>query len=85
MKARANAVQTPPPAAPPGSPLDGHELQAIFGLPPGPWIAPIKAALDAAVQDGTLAPDDKAGARQQAAELLEAMDVRELTTLSPED
>jgi poly(A) polymerase len=85
LEARAVAVQTPPPPAPPGSPLDGYELQAIFGLPPGPWIAPIKAALDAAVQDGTLAPDDKAGARQQAAALLEAMDVRELTTLTAEE
>jgi hypothetical protein len=61
----------PAPPWPPGSPLDGYELQAIFARPPGPWLRRIKLLLDEAVQSGTLAPDDKTGAVQLAARALD--------------
>lgn len=50
------------------SPLDGHELMAMFGRPPGPWIKPIKEYLLGLVLDGELAQDDK----ERAAELARA-------------
>ena len=74
LEERAILVQAPPPPAPPGSPLDGNELQAIFARPPGPWLRRVKLLLDAAVQSGTLAPDDKTGAVQLAAQALDADD-----------
>jgi len=52
------------------SPLDGHELMAIFGRPPGIWIKQIKDQLREMVIDGDLAPDDKAAAERIARELL---------------
>ncbi|MGE3269899.1 MAG: HDIG domain-containing metalloprotein [Chloroflexota bacterium] len=48
------------------SPLDGLELMAMFGRPPGPWIKPVKEHLLAAVLDGQLAPDDKDRATEMA-------------------
>jgi len=48
------------------SPLDGHELMAMFGLGPGPWIRPIKDYLQELVIEGQLAPDDKETARELA-------------------
>lgn len=74
LEERARAVLAPPAPAPPGSPLDGHELQDIFARPPGPWLRRLKCLLDAAVQAGTLAPDDKTGAVQLAAQALDAED-----------
>ncbi len=74
LEERAILVQAPPPPAPPGSPLDGNELQAIFARPPGPWLRRLKLRLDTAVQTGQLAPDDKTGAVQLAAQVLEADD-----------
>jgi poly(A) polymerase len=52
------------------SPLDGNELMALFGRPPGPWIKPIKERLLSAVLDGQLKPDDKESATQLAREAL---------------
>ena len=52
------------------SPLDGNELMALAGRPPGPWIKPIKERLLSAVLDGELAADDKAGATVLAERLL---------------
>jgi poly(A) polymerase len=52
------------------SPLDGNELMALFGRPPGPWIKPLKERLLAAVLDGELAPDDKDGATRLAREVM---------------
>lgn len=52
------------------SPLDGLELMAMFGRPPGPWIKGVKDQLLAAVLDGQLAPDDKEAAAVMARELL---------------
>ncbi len=48
------------------SPLDGHDLMALFGLGPGPWIRPIKDYLQELVIEGELAPDDKETARELA-------------------
>lgn len=48
------------------SPLDGNELMAMFGRPPGRWIADIKDRLRELVIDGELDPDDKATAEQLA-------------------
>ncbi|MCL4459410.1 MAG: CCA tRNA nucleotidyltransferase [Chloroflexi bacterium] len=50
------------------SPLDGHELMAMFGRPPGPWIKKVKDHLLSLVLDGTLAPEDKATAERLARE-----------------
>jgi poly(A) polymerase len=47
------------------SPLDGHELMALFGRGPGRWIGEVKRYLLELVLDGELAPDDK----ERAAEL----------------
>jgi poly(A) polymerase len=41
------------------SPLDGHELMAMFDQPPGRWIADIKDRLREMVIDGELSSDDK--------------------------
>ncbi len=48
------------------SPLDGNELMALFGLPPGRWIAELKNYLRDLVIEGQLAPGDKETARQLA-------------------
>ncbi len=68
---RAERIAHPPPP-PPGSPLNGDDLQALFHRSPGPWLRPLKAALDAAVHSGQLAPDDRVGAAALAATLLGA-------------
>ena len=41
------------------SPLDGHDLMALFERKPGPWIKPIKDHLLDLVLDGALAQDDR--------------------------
>jgi poly(A) polymerase len=41
------------------SPLDGNDLMALFGKPPGRWIQPIKDYLLDLVLDGELAQNDK--------------------------
>jgi poly(A) polymerase len=50
------------------SPLDGNDLMQLFGLPPGPWIRPLKDYLRELVIDGELAPDDREGATRLAEE-----------------
>ncbi|RAQ96602.1 RNA nucleotidyltransferase [Thermogemmatispora tikiterensis] len=52
------------------SPLDGHELMAMFGRGPGPWLRPLKDYLLSLVIDGVLAPDDKERAAQFAREFV---------------
>jgi poly(A) polymerase len=47
----------------PRSPLDGHEIVALAGREPGPWVADAKAYLVAEVASGRLDPDDKDGVR----------------------
>ncbi|HVB60674.1 MAG TPA: HD domain-containing protein [Ktedonobacteraceae bacterium] len=53
------------------SPLDGNELMALFGRPPGPWLRPVKERLLSLVIDGALAPDDKERAAIIAGEFLQ--------------
>src|SRR5438876_100997 len=53
------------------SPLDGNELMALFGRPPGPWLRPIKDHLLGLVIDGVLSPDDKEEAARIARAFLE--------------
>src|SRR6185437_2852514 len=48
------------------SPLDGKELMALFGRPPGPWLRPLKEHLLSLVIDGALSPDDKTEATRIA-------------------
>ena len=48
------------------SPLNGHELMAMFGRGPGPWIKAVKDYLLDLVLEGKLAPDDKATAEALA-------------------
>jgi poly(A) polymerase len=48
------------------SPLDGNELMAIYGRPPGRWIAGVKDHLREMVIDGALAPGDKEAALEAA-------------------
>jgi poly(A) polymerase len=70
LAARAERIAHPP-LPPPGSPLDGYELQALFDRPPGPWLREVKAVLEDAVHAGHLSPDDKAGAAALARHILE--------------
>ena len=48
------------------SPLDGQELMALLGLPPGRRLGEVKEYLTGEVVEGRLAPDDKAGAERLA-------------------
>lgn len=52
------------------SPLDGKELMGITGRKQGPWIGRLKQGLTELVYAGTLAPDDKAQAREYVKDLL---------------
>jgi poly(A) polymerase len=58
----------------PESPLDGHELMALFGRPPGRWVGTVKAHLAALVGAGDLAPDDKERATAIARALVAELD-----------
>lgn len=53
------------------SPLSGDDLMARFGRPPGPWIREVKTALENAVIDGQLQPDDRDGAWRIAEDLVD--------------
>ena len=50
------------------SPLDGQELMALLGLPPGRRVGEVKEYLTGEVVEGRLAPDDKMGAERLARE-----------------
>ena len=52
------------------SPLDDPALMELFGLPPGPWIKPIKRHLSDLVIDGELEPSDVERARVLAQEFV---------------
>jgi poly(A) polymerase len=51
------------------SPLDGNDLMALFGLPPGPWIKRVKDHLRELVIEGELAP----GGRDEAERIARAL------------
>ena len=50
----------------PVSPLDGHEIVALLGREPGPWIAAVKDFLLEEVRNGRLQRDDKVTAANLA-------------------
>jgi poly(A) polymerase len=60
--------------AQPRSPLDGHELMALAGRPPGPWVGALKEYLRAQVEQGLLHPDDRQAARELALRWLDRLD-----------
>ncbi len=62
------------------SPLDGNELMALFGRGPGPWLKPVKEHLLGLVIDGKMAPDDKAGAAEEARAFVAAQSDLEMTS-----
>jgi poly(A) polymerase len=66
LRARAAYLKEEAERVPLKSPLDGNELMELFGRGPGPWLKPIKEYLLGLVIDGKLAPDDKAGATEEA-------------------
>jgi poly(A) polymerase len=47
----------------PASPLDGHEIVALAGREPGPWVREAKSYLTGQVESGQLFPGDKEMAR----------------------
>jgi poly(A) polymerase len=57
----------------PESPLSGHDLMTLFGLPPGPWIGAVKSRLEAMVGEGALAADDQQAARAIAGAMVSEM------------
>jgi poly(A) polymerase len=66
LRARAAYLKEEAERVPLKSPLDGNELMALFERGPGPWLKPVKEHLLGLVIDGKLAPDDKAGAIEEA-------------------
>lgn len=54
------------------SPLDGEELMALLGIEPGQELGRIKKALQEAVIEGELQPEDKEGARVLAKKMISA-------------
>lgn len=66
LRERARLLKEEAERAPLKSPLDGIELMELFERGPGPWLKPIKEHLLGLVIDGKLAPDDKAGAAEEA-------------------
>ena len=81
IEQEAEDISAPPVSSPitptfvPGSPLDGHELQALFDRPPGPWLRRVKSALQREVRAGRLAPDDKVAAAALARRILREPEV----------
>ena len=63
---RADAIREAEDIARLQSPIDGDELMALFGRPPGPWIRGVKDYLLGLVVDGDLAADDVETARTLA-------------------
>lgn len=59
FEARAQALMAQEDVARLHSPLDGNDLMALFGKPPGPWIRPVKDYLLNLVLEGTLDQDDR--------------------------
>jgi poly(A) polymerase len=68
LEARIDAVRSAD--VRPESPLSGHDLMSLFGLPPGPWIGAIKSRLEALVAEGSLPADDRDGAIDIARDMM---------------
>ena len=65
IRARLAEVAQAAPEAGYRSPLSGAEIMALAGLAPGPEVGRLKALLEEAVMEGTLAPDDRAEAERR--------------------
>lgn len=74
LKAALARIEEQTPAEKLRSPLDGGEIMALLGIPAGPRVGLIKASLEDMVVQGTLAPDDRAGATIAAQEMAASMD-----------
>jgi poly(A) polymerase len=70
LRARMAPIQQAQDIAALTSPLDGKELMARLGLPPGRLLGQVKEFLTGEVVEGRLAPDDAAGAERLAREFL---------------
>jgi poly(A) polymerase len=73
LQARCEELQRQADVAKLTSPLDGNELMAMFGRPPGPWIKPIKDHLTELVIDGELAMPDTQRAAAAARRLYDEL------------
>jgi poly(A) polymerase len=62
IRARLDDVRRATPIAKLQSPLTGQEIMQILSLKPGPEIGRLKSILTEMVLEGTLQPDDRAGA-----------------------
>ncbi len=80
LRARAAYLKEEAERVPLKSPLDGNELMALFGRGPGPWLKPVKEHLLGLVIDGKMAPDDKAGAAEEARAFVAAQSDLEMTS-----
>lgn len=70
LQARLQALQAEADLAKITSPLNGDDLMALFGRPPGKWIAPVKDYLLSLVLEGALEPNDKEKAAELAREYM---------------
>ncbi len=77
LEARYRDLQAQADLAKITSPLNGDELMAMFGRPPGPWIARVKDYLLSLVLDGSLEQDDKERAAELAREFLSRPEERQ--------
>ena len=66
LRARMTPIQEAQDISALTSPLDGKELMALLGLPPGKKLGELKEYLTGEVVEGRLAPDDKEGALRLA-------------------
>ena len=62
LRARMTPIQEAQDISALTSPLDGKELMALLGLPPGKKLGELKEYLTGEVVEGRLAPDDKESA-----------------------
>ena len=70
LRERMKHIQVQAATQPLISPLDGNELMHLFNRDAGAWLKPVKQYLHDLVIEGTLAPDDKEGAKRAATHLL---------------
>jgi poly(A) polymerase len=77
LEARYRELQAQADLAKITSPLDGDELMAMFGRPPGKWIGRVKDYLLSLVLDGSLEQEDKEQAAVLARDFVGKMEAEE--------
>lgn len=60
------------------SPLTGYEIQDILGIRPGPLVGKLRKALEEAVIEGQIAPDDKKRARKYLMDIAKKLKLPDL-------